>query len=340
MRPLTLRRPLFALTLSLASTLALAGAVVSHPRVARAEVVDRVVAVIEDDAIFLSDLERRLRPFDRELEAMGNPRERAERRERLYRETLDRMIDDALIRRAAQRAHVSVADADVERMIEGIARSRHVTVQDIYDAVEHEGITRSEYRSFMEAQVLRLRVLNVRVRGRVHITDNDVAEEYRRRVRDATALSPFRAAHVYFAFPANPTAAQVAETRARAEQVAARAQAGEDFSVLAREFSQDEATRNDGGDLGPLDPRDTDAQIPSWLLAALRDLQPGQTTGAVRGDNGFHVFKLLSRDAPPPPPLAAVRDDLYQDLLNQEMTRQERVYLRELRHRTSIVVRL
>ena len=80
--------------------------------------------------------------------------------------------------------------------------------------------------------------------------------------------------------------------------------------------------------------------LPAWLVSAMRDLQPGQVSAAVRGDNGFHVFRLVLRDAPPAPPLASVRDDLYQDLLNQEMSRQERVYLRELRGRTSISVRL
>jgi peptidyl-prolyl cis-trans isomerase SurA len=151
--------------IALLLALAAAGAApVARPTPARADIVDRVVAVIEDDAIFLSEIERRTRPFERELSRIDNPRERAQRREQLYRETLERMVDDALIRRAATRAHITASEADVDRMIEGIAHQRNATSADIYAALSQEGITRTEYRTFMEAEVLRLRVMNQRVR--------------------------------------------------------------------------------------------------------------------------------------------------------------------------------
>lgn len=315
------------------------GAAVVSPRRAMAEMVDRVVAVVEDDAIFQTDVERRLRPFEHQLEQAPNARERAEQRARLYRETLDRMVDDALIRHAAQRAHVTVNDADVDRMIEGMARQRNVRSQDIYDAVEGEGITRAEYRSFMEAEVLRLRLMNVRVRNRVNITDTDIAEEYRRRIRQASDHAPFHAAHVFFAFPETPTAAQIAETQHRAEGVVEQLRQGHDFAAIARQSSDDAATRDAGGDLGLIDPEDAESPPPEWLVDALRDLAPGQTSSAVRGENGYHVFRLIERRAVSLPPLATVRTDLSNELLQREMDRQQRAYLRELRGHSSVVVR-
>ena len=315
-----------------------AGAVMTPSAPARAEIVDRVVAVVEDDAIFLSDVERRLRPFEHQLEGIPNARARADQRARLYRETLDRMVDDSLIRRAAQRSHVTVNDADVDRMIEGMARQRNVSAQDIYDAIEGEGITRAEYRSFMEAEVLRLRLMNVRVRSRVNIGESDIAEEYRRRIREASDHAPFHAAHIFFAFPETPTAAQIAETQRRAEAAATELRNGADFTALARQVSDDAATREHGGDLGMIDPEDTEAPPPEWLVDALRDLQPGQNSRAVRGENGYHVFHLIDRQPVTTPPLQSVRNDLYNELLQREMDRQQRVYLRELRDHSSVVV--
>lgn len=312
-------------------------AVSFHARSARAEIVDRVVAVVEDEAIFLSDLQRRVRPFERQLEQIPDVRERAERREQLYRETLERMVDDLLIRRAAQRAHVTVTDNDVDRMIEGIARQRGATVQDIYEAVESEGLTRQEYRSFMEAEVLRLRVLNVRVRGRINITESDIQEEYRRRAREMNALAPFHVAHIFVAFPEHPTSAQIVATQQRAQAIHRRLQSGEDFSRLARELSEDPDTRETGGDLGTIDPR---AGAPEWMINALRDVQPGQITPPVRGENGYHIFKLIRRETVDIPPLSSVRTELFNELLNREMARQQRIYLRELRARSSVDVRL
>ncbi len=310
------------------------------PAPARAEVVDRIVAVVEEDAIFLSELERRLRPLEGQLTQIPDARARAERREQLYRETLERMIDDALIRRAAGRLSVTVTPADVDRMIQGMAQQRQVTAQQIYDAVEAEGVTRAEYRTMMEAEVLRLRVMNLRVRGRVSVTPSDIQAEYRRRARLSEARAPFRAAHLFLAFPENPTSAQVEATRVRAERARARVQGGEDFAQLVRELTDDESTRASAGDLGAIDPDNPETPAPEWLVNAVRSLAPGQFSAVTRGENGFHLFRLLSRESPEIPALADVRDDLYNELLNREMARQQRAYLRELRQRAAVDVRL
>ena len=305
---------------------------------ARAEIVDRVVAVVEDDAIFLSDVQRRMRPFRRQLDQVENSDERQAAERRLYLQQLEAMVNEALIRRAATRAHITVTDADVDRMINGMASQRHVTLQDIYDAVEAEGITRVEYRGFMEAEVLRLRVMNVRVRGRVNITENDVTEDYRRRVRELTDHAPFHAAHIFLTFPENPTAAQIADTLRRAEEVARLAHEGNDFVALAHQYSEDAATRDHGGDLGTIDPQDTQSEPPEWLVNAMRDLQPGQVSGAVRGENGYHIFRLIDRTEVHAPALTEIHQQVFGELLQREMDRQQQVYLRELRARSNVRV--
>lgn len=306
----------------------------------QAEVVDRIVAVVEDDAIFLSELERRVRPFERQLTQVPDGRERATRREQVFRETLERMIDDAVIRRAATRAQVNVTPADVDRMIHGLAQQRGVSEQDIYAAVESEGVTRAEYRRVMEAEVLRLRLMNVRVRGRVNITSTDIVGEYRRRTRQAADRAPFHLAHLFLAFPENPTATQIAEVRARSEALRDQLNGGSEFGALVAAHSEDSSSRESAGDLGVVDPDNPDAPAPEWLVNAVRSLQPGQISTVTRGENGFHIFRLLSRQPPEVPQLEAVRDELYNELLNREMARQQRIYLRELRQRASVDVRL
>ena len=91
-----MKKPLVLLVL-----LATLGSVLLARSVARAEVLDRIVAVLDDDAIFLSDLERRARPLMAGLPQVTDPAERQHQRDQALHETLDQMIDDALIRRAA-----------------------------------------------------------------------------------------------------------------------------------------------------------------------------------------------------------------------------------------------
>lgn len=138
------------------------------------EVVDRVVCVVDDDAIFLSELERRARPFLAEIPAGLPTEQRAQRRAEVMRTALDRMLDDQLIRRAATRAHLTVSEDDVDEFIGRMATERGATPEQIYAALQQEGVSRAEYRTYMESEVLQLRVLQARVRGRINITEADL----------------------------------------------------------------------------------------------------------------------------------------------------------------------
>lgn len=320
-----------------ARTLALVLSLVMIPCALPAEVIDRVVCVVDDDAIFLSDLQTRARPFLAEVEASGATGDAlAQQRREALRTTLDRMIDDALVRRAATRNHVTVNTEEVDEFIQRVAQQRGATPEQVYAALAQEGVSRAEYRSHMESEVLQLKVLQLRVRGRINITDSDLQEAYRRAIRENTQGSVMHAAHVMIAVPEDATPAQLVTLRARAEDVARRARAGEDFGAIARQVSDDVSTREQGGDLGELQP----GTLPESLDHVLNGLQPGQVSDPVQGPGGFHVIRLESRRTAEPPPFSEVRDRIYAALLNREMLRQQRIYLRELRRAAAIDDRL
>ncbi len=323
-------------TRALILSVMLAVGALAPSRAARAELIDRVVAVLDEEAIFLSEVETRARPFLAEMPHDLPEAEAANVRRRVLRETLDRMIDDQLIRHAATRLHVTVSDDDVDQFIERIARERGATVDQLYAALEHEGITRAEYRAHMETEVRRLKVLQLRVRGRINITDSDLQEAYRRFLRESANASVVRASHIFLAVPPDAPPERVEAIQARAAEAARRARAGEDFAALALQYSEDEATQASGGDLGEIQP----GVLPAELEQALGALSVGEVSDPVRGPNGFHVLRVASRRAVTPPPFDEVRDRLYAALLNREMQRQQEIYLRELRRGAALDVRM
>ncbi len=300
------------------------------------EIIDRVVCVLDDDAILLSELERRARPFLAEIPPNLPVEQRAVRRAETLRTALDRMIDDQLIRRAAQRAHLTVTDEDVDEFVGRMAQERGGTPEQVYAALQQEGVSRTEYRSYMEAEVLQLRVLQARVRGRINITESDLQQAYHRAVREAATQTIPTVAHVLVAVPEDGTPEQSDAARARAVELARRARAGEDFAAIARQLSDDTASREAGGVLGEIQP----GSLPENLDHAIAELAVGGVSDPVQSPMGWHVLRLVSRRAVDPPPFAQVRDRLYAALVNREMLRQRGIYLRELRRAISIDDRL
>jgi len=318
-----------------AIALSIALALQAIPSTGRAEVIDRVVAVLDEEAIFLSDVERRARPFMSEIPADATGEAREQLRLRVLRETLERMIDDQLLRQAATRLHITVTDEDVEQFIERIARERGATTEQLFEALQREGVSITEYRAHMETEVRRLKVLQLRVRGRINITDPDLQEAYRRFVREAAGSAILHAAHIFFGTAEGASDAEVEAVRQRAVAAGARVRGGERFEDVAAALSDDTASRAAGGDLGEVAP----GSIPEPLERALNALADDVVSDPVRGPNGWHVMRVTSRRAAASPPFEEVRDRLYAAMLNREMLRQQDLYLRELRRTAAVDMR-
>ena len=135
--------------------------------------------------------------------------------------------------------------------------------------------------------------------------------------------------------PAGADATVVAEKQAQAQKILDRAKAGEDFAKLAREVSDDAATRAEGGDLGYFG-KD---MLPKAIEEMVFAMKPGDVRGPVRADRGFHVIKLVDRKTTDPKPLDEVKDDIRMQLRGKDMERQTKIYLAELRKKTLVDIR-
>lgn len=303
----------------------LATLLASAPRV-EADVVERVVAVVNDRAIFLSEVRRRALPFLERLLEIPSDTKRSEARATLYRQIVDQLIDEELIRQAAAKMEIRVSNADVERAVQNVMQQNQLSPEEFWAAVAEQGYTEAQYRQNLRDQLLHLKVMNQRVRSRVNITERDVRREYENRARKANRALRFRASHVFFPLPPGAGILEVAEVRERATEVRARLESEADFFRAAREIG--------GGELGWLSQGD----LPGELEQALLALSPGEISAPVRGAAGYHIFFLHERErgSAAVPPFDAVKDEIYRVMLDEAMERQEKLFLAELRREADI----
>lgn len=313
-----------ALIASVALSAAFAGAAIAH-----ADVLERVVAVVDDEPIFLSELRRRATPFIPRL-AQFPPEQRGEALEELYRQLLEGLIDEELVRKAARDLDVRVTNGDVQRALDNVRNQNGLTEEEFWEALRGQGYTRASYRSDLRSQLLRLKVLNQRVRTRVNITEADVRRRYDQRLRNANRELRFEASQIFFALPTGATATELRSIRELAAEVAASATDEETFAELAEEYG--------GGSLGWLRQGDLPERLETVLLA----LQPGEVSEPVRSIRGFHVFLLHGRERGGEgiPPFDEVKEQIFQQMMSTAMERQERLFIQELRREAIIDVRL
>jgi peptidyl-prolyl cis-trans isomerase SurA len=329
------RRAPRALELALASVLASAAALVAFggasPAPARGDVIERVVAVVNDEAIFLSELRAKAAP--RLPAAISSARSEADRLaaiRNVYDEELTHLIDEQLIVQAATSESIIVSSSDVENAINNVRAQTRLPVDQFWNLVREQGFTEDEYRRDIRQQLLRYKVLNQRVRGRVNITEEDVRRRFDELVAQARRRSRFNAAFVLIAVPDGASATEVAALSHRANEVRSELEDLDTFEAAIDDVG--------GGELGWLSEGDLEPELES----ALADLDVDEISSPTRGASGFFIFYLRERDTESGalPQYDDVRMDIYRQMLQDAMTRQERAFVEELRRAASIERRL
>lgn len=296
---------------------------------ARAEVIERVVAVVNDKAVFLSDLRRRAAPFLATIATQVEKKDRKDHIARLYDQLLTQLVEDELIEQSARKMAVRVSSLEIDQAIGNVQTQNGMTDEQFWQAVESQGFTKKGYRQDVRKQLLRLKVINQRVRSRVHIGEDQIREAYDERVRQGRRHQRFRAAHVFLGLQAEASATEVADAVGQAEAIRAGLTT-KNFDAKMGEVG--------GGDLGWLDQGD----LPAELEEALLELDAGEIGAPVRGPSGVHVFMLRERQAGKSqiPPYDEAKAALQQRLMGEALQKQEKLFLGDLRREAVVDTRL
>ena len=317
--------------------IAAAGAVTLQSGTARASVVERVVAVVGEHAILLSDLRARARPFLlRVYKDFPEGASRTAAISQMYRLVLERMVDEELQQRAATRARIAVTAAEVDQAMARIAAQNGITVERLIAEARRTGMGVREYRREVRRQVLDAKMMNLRLQGRIRVTESDLRAHYQGIVLDERRKLPFRAAWIVLDAPRKAPRDRIRRQRALAERVAEQARRGADFAALARRHSKDEATAKSGGLLDRMVYR----RLPRAVGRASLALEVGEVSAPVRVGDRFVILKLVERGESKLPTFEEAIEELHERVYLEKMAKARRHWLDSLRRQTHVEIRL
>ena len=294
------------------------------PLTAGADVIERVVATVNDDAIFLSDLRARAVPFLPQVAEARTETERMARLKELYDELLTFLIDERLIRQIARESGIRVTDADVDNAIENLRLQNNLTEEQFQEALAQQGFSEAQYRNDLKRQLLRLKVMNERVRARVNITEEEVRARYEEKARETGNEIRLDVSHIMIPVEEGSTATEVAAVRQQADTIR---------DELTPDSFESKAVDLGGGELGWISPDD----LPAELGQSLGRMRAGEISTPIRGNTGFHIFFVRDRQVGNDfPSFDEMKQELYREMLDSAMRRQEKVFLKEVRRKATI----
>jgi len=212
--------------------------------------------------------------------------------DQLARAALERIISEKAQLQVAQERGIKVDDVAVDQAEQAVARQNQVSVADLRRRVVADGMTVDSFRAELRSQLLLSRLREREVEPKVTVTDLEVDQflQDQRNNPGASTIENINLAHVLVGVPENASDAEIAKLQQKADAVAKRARAGEDFAALAREMS-DAPDKKNGGTLGE---RRAD-RYPPLFVEATQSLPEGGIGGPVRSGAGFHIIKVLSK---------------------------------------------
>lgn len=252
---------------------------------AATEMLDQVVAIVDDDVIMASELRERLAVIAENLSARGveTPPE-----DELIREVLDRLILESIQTQMGDRFGVRISDVQLDEAMQRIAAQNRMTPERFAATLEQEGRSYAEIRENIRREMVIQRVQQGNVSQRIQITDQEI-DNYLSTEEGQKLVQPeYRIVHALLPVESGASQSAIDASGEYCAELVARIQGGEDFDALIAGSTQYTFS---GGDLGwrKLD------DLPSLFQGLAQELSTGETADLLRSPSGWHIVKMMDR---------------------------------------------
>lgn len=252
-----------------------------------ATVLDRIVAVVNDEVVLESELEHMVRTIENQLEAKGTP---LPPDYILEQQVLERLIMQRLQLQLADKTGIRVGDETLNETLQRIAENNGLSLGEFRNVLERDGYHFPSFRENIREEIIISQLHKREIEDRVTVSEAEIDNFLTTQKKRGNQELEYHLAHILVAVPEAATPEQVQTAKARAEAVLHQLQEGSDFQETAVAYSDGQQAL-EGGDLGWRKA----GQLPTLFIDMVPKMQTGEVDGLVRSSSGFHIVKLLDR---------------------------------------------
>jgi parvulin-like peptidyl-prolyl isomerase len=304
---------------------------------AGAEVVDRIIAVVNDEIITLYEFNAAFEPYLKNIENTykGNDKEAVIKQTRGV--FLQRLIDNMLIEQEGKKSGtgIIIKDEEVMDVLRDIMAKQKLSMQDFLKNLAKEGNSLDSVKKEIRMQMMRARLLRREIKSKVMVSDEEIGEYYNKNRQDYEGKETVRIKQLLLLIPSNADKVTTAKVRNGAVQLHKRIMDGESFDLLIVKYSQGPAAAQ-GGDVGFVG-RGT--IIPEVEKVAFI-LPVGQISEVIESSVGFHIIQVVDKKGAGLKPIAAVREEIKTKLEDEKLDKKFEEWIASIRAKSHIEIKL
>ena len=296
-----------------------------------AVLLDRVVAVVNKEVITWSELYKTMEYESAEQVKQMSDAERAKIFKANEAEFLDRLIDMRLQIQEANNLGITVSTEEVAEAVGNIKKKYSLTDKSFEESLRKEGMTFDEYKRKLSDQMLISHFVNKQIRQKVVVSGEEVNKYLEASGESAIAEESFRIKQIFMKIPKDEQGRPLVEEKAA--MIMERLRAGEDFSSLAKEYSED-ASAKLGGDLGSVKKN----QMAKEFIEVLSSMKAGDVSRPFWTGTGLHIIKLEDKVSARTPD--EMKETVRMRLMEEQFSEKYKSWLKALREKARIEIRL
>ncbi len=287
-----------------------------------ASTVDRVIAVVNDAIITLSELNAATAAaLDKLPLADKKDNEKAAQ---LRVAMLDSLIEQKLVKQAADKAGIEISEREIDNAVDDVMKRNNLTKDALLMALAASGLTHREYREQLKEQIRQVKFINKEFRSKISPRPEDIEDYYRQNLDEFKAGLSYRVNIILIP--------DSLDDKTKAEAIKAVQDgivAGEEFGALSRRYSGvgEELVIKSG-------------EVSKAMEEALSRLVPDKPSKAVRLTEGVYFFRLKERIQGALRPLEEAREEIHERLFRKAMDERFNFWLIETKKKAHIEVRL
>ncbi len=258
----------------------------------RIQLLDRIVAVVNEEVITQDELDRRLELVKKQLARQGTALPESEA---LTRQLLERLIMDRILLQYARQTGLRIDDFQLDRAIAAIAEQNRMTLAQFREVLARDGVDYADFREEIRKEMILARLREREIDSRITVSEGEIDNFLATQATQITG-GEYAVSHILVRVPEQATSSEIQARRARAEEALTELKAGKPFAQVAAVYS-DAPDALQGGYLGwrPL------SRLPELFADAVVKLNPGEVSEILRSPNGFHILRLEDRRGPGAP---------------------------------------
>ena len=252
---------------------------------AHTQVLDKIVAIVEDDVVLEQELDKEVNTIIQRIQASKTqmPPESM-----LRKQVLEKIIVDKLQRQVAEKAGISVSEDMLNNSAADIASRNHMNMEQFKTELENQGMPYKAFLDNMRNEIIINQLRGREIGGRIKVTEREVDHYLETQGKIGEEAVQYHLGHILIAVKEGASSAEINKAQTKAEEITQKLKAGEEFSQTAISYSND-ANALKGGDLGWR----TMKEIPSLFNTEVTTLKSGEVSEPIRSPSGFHIIKLL-----------------------------------------------